>query len=262
MFLCLPAPLPGRECGVDPTEDALDCQVYPPCGSFDGNSQLAALKPAEGCEDVASQLRQKISDNMESALDNNLEFALLLTRDGCDSFPDMFFYGIPLPGDPAPAPQADDGGNDSANEYSETNNQVDGVDEADFVKNDGSHVYIVANGKFQIIDAWPAHRVATFDLEGEPKRLFVHADRAVIYSALERLHSPTLDPFDPFVGSIIAPSFGEYTYGYDCEFTGDGRKLRVTILDIRDRADPTLLRELEFTGSYLNSRRIGDIVTP
>src|SRR5690606_2362830 len=34
----------------------------------------------------------------------------------------------------------------------------------------------------------------------------------------------------------------------------------VTVLDIADRTRPRLTRELVFGGSYLNSRRIGDVV--
>ncbi|WP_162144056.1 beta-propeller domain-containing protein [Sorangium cellulosum] len=57
----------------------------------------------------------------------------------------------------------------AATEYSTTNTQEADVDEADFIKNDGEHVYILAHGQFQIFDAWPAadmHRVASVAIEG------------------------------------------------------------------------------------------------
>ena len=85
----------------------------------------------------------------------------------------------------SPPPGAGDGG--EAAEYSTTNTQEADVDEADFIKNDGGHVYLLAHGKFQIFDAWPAaetHRLASVAIEGEPKKLFVHDKRALVYSSL------------------------------------------------------------------------------
>jgi hypothetical protein len=52
----------------------------------------------------------------------------------------------------------------------------------------------------------------------------------------------------------------ECTYGYDCDFRGDGRGLLVTLLDIEEKSSPQVLRQSELNGSYLNSRRIGDVV--
>ena len=43
-----------------------------------------------------------------------------------------------------------------ADDYSETNVQVKGVDEADFVKNDGQYIYMIADNKLLIIDAYDA----------------------------------------------------------------------------------------------------------
>ena len=47
----------------------------------------------------------------------------------------------------------------SAEEYSSTNIQVEGVDEADIVKNDGKYIYIASNNKVVIVDAYPAEEM-------------------------------------------------------------------------------------------------------
>ncbi|MEK7173384.1 MAG: beta-propeller domain-containing protein, partial [Patescibacteria group bacterium] len=44
----------------------------------------------------------------------------------------------------------------SAAGYSGTNIQVEGVDEADFVKNDGKYIYTLTQNKLVIVDAFPA----------------------------------------------------------------------------------------------------------
>ena len=260
LFLGTPEPpAPGRGCGVDPTEDGLRCLQFLPCGHTGGTSDLANLKNVEGCDELLDELRGKLVESMEKTLDENLAIALQMVRgDGCD----IFWLAAAEDG---PVPPARGGEGEAAEDFSETNNQVAGVAEADFIKNDGGYIYILADGKFQIIDAWPApqsHKIASVELEGTPKKLFVHADRAVVYSSLESLQQPIVD--DPFGGwgALGRPNFGggECTYGYDCEFTGDGRRLQVSVFDISDRSQPRLIREIDFSGSYLNSRRIGEVV--
>lgn len=140
---------------------------------------------------------------------------------------------------------SDEGG--SANEYTTTNNQEVDVDEADFMKNDGTYIYMLANGKFRVMKAWPpteATVLSTTAIEGLPRSMFVHENRAVIFSSL---------------GS------GDYyynpcTYGYDCELTGDGRPLKVTVLDLTDKENPVLVRESKFTGTFLAARRVNDFI--
>jgi len=45
----------------------------------------------------------------------------------------------------------------AADDYSTTNIQVKGVDEADVVKNDGRYIYNIAGNKVVIVDAYPAN---------------------------------------------------------------------------------------------------------
>ena len=150
-----------------------------------------------------------------------------------------------------PVPPTVDSSSDTSNRlaassYSTTNNQVAGVDEADFIKNDGGYIYLAAGGAFQIIDAWPpaeAHRIARVTIEGTPRRLFVAGDRALVYSS---------------IGSAQARP--ACTYGYGCDFRGDGYPTKITVLDIKDRAAPSVVREIRTNASYLSARRIGAAV--
>jgi len=219
-----------------------------------------ALVPADSCAALEEDLRAQAIEEMERLLDENLEQALIWaaapsdppstgTGDGArlliDPQPICFYRDLDstnyLAGVPITMVETS---NEAPTAASGTNNQVVGVDEADFVKNDGSYIYIVADGAFQILDAWPpeeAQRIASLPIEGLPKRLFVSGDRALVYSSPERSH------------------YIPCTYGYDCEFTGDGADLDMTIVDISDRSSPEIVRETHFSGSYLNARRIGDI---
>ncbi|MEM4634179.1 MAG: beta-propeller domain-containing protein, partial [Candidatus Anstonellaceae archaeon] len=90
----------------------------------------------------------------------------------------------------------------SASSFSKTNVQVEGVDEADIVKNDGKFIYISSNdyssieigpfyfqkqkGKISIIDAFPAHsmkKAGEIDIDGEVKEIFVYKDKLVAFAS-------------------------------------------------------------------------------
>ncbi|MFH1436589.1 MAG: beta-propeller domain-containing protein [Pseudomonadota bacterium] len=215
---------------------------------------LASLHGIDDCDGVLRALKDRVIEDMEQRVDENL--LSVLEGDFCN----YYGGGVWLNGEEAdydastgtvPSPSE---GREEASEYSETNTQVDGVDEADFVKNDGGHIYILADGSFKIIDAWPApeaHIISSVPIEGEPTKLFVLNDRALVYSALGSEDYP-----DYYYGY----GRGECTYGYDCDFTGDGRPMKMTVLDISDMTDPEVVRETVFSGSYINSRRIGSAV--
>ncbi len=227
-------------------------------------SGLASLQPAEGCDDVVAALREQAIEEMEQRLRDNEQLVLDSLSGGYWCY-DGGYAGSGGAGGIPPTPT--DGTDDGADDYSTTNTQVIGVDEADFVKNDGQYIYMLADGRFTIIDAWPAaeaHVVSSVPVRGEPKKLYVHEDKAVIYAALDVLQ-PVAGSDSPWAG-VFGPvadgyyDFDECTYGYDCDFRGDGRGLLVATFDIEDRSDPELIRESELNGSYLSSRRVGDVV--
>ncbi|MFO7563257.1 MAG: beta-propeller domain-containing protein [Enhygromyxa sp.] len=203
----------------------------------------SALTLTDSCETIAATLASRRIETMEARLQQNLYRAQNAVTYSCEDW-----------GEEEEEEEEEEEG---ASEFSGTNVQVDEVDEADFVKNDGSYLYILGDGDFRVIDAWPAasaHEISRFPLEGTPKRMYVHADTAVIYSSLDAWDLPV--PYDPWHWGG-GGYHRECTYGYDCDFTGDGRPLQITVLDISDRANPRRTRELVFNGSYLNSRRVG-----
>ncbi len=219
---------------------------------------FAALEPVEDCEALIVTLKDKAIQEMEARIDSYINEATQCG--GCCYYMYADEYGdddddggaVPEAGD-------DDSGSseDGASEYSETNTQEEGIDEADFIKNDGAYIYVVANNTFKIIDAWPpeeARVISKIEIEGTPTKLFVHNDHVLIYASTEYIDiNQSYYDFSGYGG-------GECTYGYDCDFTGDNRKLHISVFDISDRTNPVLKREIRFSGSYINSRRIGSAV--
>jgi len=142
-------------------------------------------------------------------------------------------------------------------QVSGTNNQVAGVDEADFVKNDGHYIYATTGSSLHIVEAWPAagmHEVGHAALDGTALKLFVVGDRAVVYSSVAKPDAPSNGSSSSY-GPI-----GACTYGYDCDFSGDGTGTVLSLLDITDRAHPRILRKIRTSASLIAARRIGNAV--
>jgi inhibitor of cysteine peptidase len=133
----------------------------------------------------------------------------------------------------------------SVEDYSATNIQVIGVDEADFVKNDGKYIYLISDGALVIIDAYPAAQariVSTTPITGEsPAEIFLKGDRLVVFANGDD------EIFIKPAGSVAPVPYWR-------------RLTKALVFDISDRNAPDLLRTISMTGSYYNSRMIGDYV--
>ena len=140
---------------------------------------------------------------------------------------------------------------------STTNNQVATVDEADIVKTDGQYIYLVQGSELRIVQAWPAESaqlVSRYPFNGTPTKLFIQGDRALVYVSVPRASST-----NSAVGWMQSQA-SDCTYGYDCDFSGDGTATALVIFDITDRTAPKLVRQIDFPGSLIAARRIGDTV--
>ncbi len=133
-------------------------------------------------------------------------------------------------------------GGGGENDHSSTNLQEFDVDEADFVKNDGDYIYVVNGDELVIVDAWPADEmaeVARQEIEGYVVSMYYHGDIVVALSYLA--------------------SGGVPLSGHELGISGDVTK--TTIIDIADRENPVVHREIYTEGRLVTSRRIGDQLT-
>jgi hypothetical protein len=241
----------------------------------------ASLQPLGTCSDVTTQVRERALREMNRQIDEALAGVLRQLAQGVCPGWDPYrgsTGGLPgvavptattagnTPPPPAAAPRGDAAGG-GASSVSGTNNQVAGVDEADFIKNDDRYIYVAQGNSFRIVQAWPpeaASTLAKVQVEGEARRLFVTDTHALVYSSLPPKPTSGNNPGVPTPAGFVPPrgdrGGGECTYGYGCQFTGDGRPSKLTIFDISDRRAPVLVREIVADGSYVNARRIGSAV--
>ncbi len=144
----------------------------------------------------------------------------------------------------AEAVDSNSGGGTSV-DFSNTNIQVEGVDEPDIVKTDGTYLYIVANQKLFIIKAYPAENAIilseiSFESDVYPSNIFINKNRLIIFGTSYKY------PID----------YAEY----ECCWWGGISTTVITIYDISDRKNPEIIKEMEVDGGYYDARMIGEFV--
>lgn len=153
---------------------------------------------------------------------------------------------------PATAPQTTAG-----TSYSQTNVQVEGVDEADIVKNDGRYIYTLTQNKLVIVDAYPpatAKILSTLDIPGNARDLFINKNRLVVFTDLyQQIYYFAEGGSGIAQNKIAAPDIMP-PQQYEPPKTG------VLIYDLADKSSPILVGNSTVEGSYYQSRMIGDYV--
>jgi len=135
----------------------------------------------------------------------------------------------------------------AASDYSATNIQVAGVDEADIIKTDGEYIYLASGQKVIIVKAYPpeqAQVLSEIKLQGTVIGIFINGDRLVVFEE----ETPYYDVRLGTTGEFYMPSIAYYT----------SPKTYIKVYDVSDRENPRLQRELSADGQYVSSRMIGD----
>jgi len=137
------------------------------------------------------------------------------------------------------APSADNGAESAPTDFTDTNNQEEGVDELDLVKSNGVNMFIASDRTLQIIDSWPAeeaHLIASVPLDGWARGLFLAGDKLVVLQSL-------------YQGEV-------QDYPFERSWNGT----RATVFDVSDPAAPTRLRTLDIEGYVADARLMGSDV--
>jgi len=132
-------------------------------------------------------------------------------------------------------------GSNKSDDYSRTNVQIEGVDEADIIKTDGEYIYAVSENDLFIIKANPAENaeiLSKIEFESRPQDIYINGDYLAIFGYDNQIHK--MEEYSRFKRQ------NTYTF--------------FKIFNINDRKNPKQIRDLDFEGNYSNSRMIGDYV--
>ena len=140
-------------------------------------------------------------------------------------------------------------GGTNTKDYSTTNIQVAGVDEADKVKTDGNYIYMIGNNTVYIMDANPQNAKVLYKIPYE------NAYLSGIYLNENTNKLIVLgNQYVPYVytdNGELQPGFSTDLYPY-----WNSGTTFVHIYDVTDKNRPVLARNFTMTGNYVNSRMI------
>ncbi|MEI6266643.1 MAG: beta-propeller domain-containing protein [bacterium] len=158
-----------------------------------------------------------------------------------------------------------------SSDYSKTNVQVEGVDEADTVKNDGEYIYTVRQGNIDIVKAYPAEDaklvktikvVESNNTDASPSSIMPEEYTGSDYGNVSQLFiaknrllaigNKTVTKETSTNNSIIERFTKPYNPSTTYTF--------IKIWDTSNKTNPKLTRSVEYEGNYSAGRMIGDNV--
>ncbi len=192
---------------------------------------------------------------------NELENYLKVTT--VNSLPEMYRSNSKDANSMLAAAPAAEGTSGATADYSSTNIQVAGVDEADTVKTDGQYIYTLSTtqnsgyyyygygsqaiNNVYIISADPQNAKViskiVLDNDSSPSGLFLSQDSSTLVVLSNRYQSY----------SALSSGISIMPYYSDVSTS-------INIFDISNKANPVLTRNFTVSGSYFNSRMIGNYV--
>jgi uncharacterized secreted protein with C-terminal beta-propeller domain len=156
---------------------------------------------------------------------------------------------------------------EGGSDYSTTNLQVDVVDEADIIKNDGKYIYQVNNQELIVAQVFPSEQMSIVSRigfkQGEftPQELYVDDKYLVLIGSAhypEALPTKTpqgdVQPSEPGSDAVQSKKPSQvqiYPPIYNKSTT------KAIIYDLENKSNLKKIREVELDGNYVSSRKIG-----
>ena len=254
---------------VEDIEDELDRTIeiivedYPQLDLPERTRTQPTLQTYDECDALLLDLKNSLFDEMLVRLDQESYYHWIggpwMWREG----------GVGFADDVAVAESsADDGGSNSGSnsastsregEFSGTNNQEAGVDEADFLKTDGFHIYMLNGQSLVIMDVPEFGQIglsSEMEIEGSPLQMMIDGDKLVIASMIYAWNLPEDHPLRDLLIEEVQWGEGKESWTY----YRTQNLVKYTIVDISDRTAPEVDRELYIEGYYHTARMVDGTV--
>ncbi len=232
-------------------------------------SDVMSIATAFNCTAASPKYVKEFDLNIDSA--TNMSDILLIAKYFNKASANYIKYFVPLPvvgsfenlkgmlnlesqPEVTPVPEPLPAADEDSKDYSTTNNQVEGVDEADIVQTDGEYIYQVNKNRVIVARAYPADKMTVVavvrfsdDSSFIPSELLLGEHKLIVIgsTAAKADYMP--------LSTGTAPDI--YDPGYSAKRT----MTKAFVLDISDKKtnNINIIREVEVEGSYLSSRKIG-----
>ena len=201
------------------------------------------LEVYSNCEDLEAALKSSIEEEARTSLLQAVEEVYywgggIWLEDGVEMADDT--------GNSAPttSPKTRQEGVD----FSGTNNQEQGVDEADFVKTNGYNIFFVNDGSLHIMDVPEFGEIehsSTTPIQGNPVAMMLNGDLLVVVSTVS---SWNIDSDDPLQDAM---NWNGNWYGWRTSTL-----TKFTVYNVSESSSPELNRELYIEGYYMTAREV------
>ena len=214
--------------------------VVSACDGFDGPGDHVVARSTKlikyaSCSDLETDLKQMVKYEIWADIDQ------------------MDYWGNRGIDDASGEASPTGGDRQEGVDYSGTNNQEQGVDEADFVKTDGYHIYTLNGNRLHIMGV-PVFGDLTAEsvtkIEGHPRQMLLDKtnNKLVVFSFINVSSLPDGHPLKRLVG--WQPSDDTRWYWRINELS------KITVFDITDRRAPKLAKEVFYEGWYQTARKV------
>jgi hypothetical protein len=201
------------------------------------------LKSYENCASLETELKSTLKEEMRTRLLQAEQDQLMW------SMGNMRSDDLAAPTAMAGAESDSGAPRQEGVDYSGTNNQESGVDEADFVKTDGYYIYALRGSVLEILGVptfGELTHVSTLPIEGYPRQMLLDGDRAVVFSDIYTWDLPAEHPLRSQI-QLVDSEWGSYYRTHSL--------VKLSVVDLStDRLTPTVVREV-FIEGYLNTGR-------
>ncbi len=259
------------------------------------------LMAYDSCSALEEDLKTHLKDEMRATIASNqggyyrggggggwLEGDVMVALDGAEMAMDDG-GGAPASGSAdqsggSPESPASNGATGSEREFSGTNNQEGGVDEADFVKTDGDYLYVLFGDSYYDYSPYYGHLdggrlhilavpevgqveyLSNATVEGWPREMLFSGDRMAVYSDISVWDLQYAEGDHPLLSYLVRDSaeskYDEYMgdYYYDWNEYRVHSLSKLTVFNISDRSAPQVERELYMEGWYETAREVDGTV--
>jgi len=203
------------------------------------------LRQFESCADVEQAIEKRIISYLYEYTEQQIENYKRYTSISYDSAAgDAETVASASPSNAASADKSS-----SPSEYSTTNNQVEGVEESDILKNTGTHIFHASGRNVHIAKSWPANEmknVHTLKFDGFPRNLLLVDERTLV--VLVEHHSYMHYGDLELDTGAISPSHQNVP------------QMELFQYDVSDPSSPKLVEKFRVKGRYLTMRRIDQTI--
>jgi hypothetical protein len=206
-----------------------------------------------GTEEEGQQTSSSpITSSTLSTFQDNAELEQYLKEQFAKSIVDITSSGTGGPSDVTPndsEPGSEDGQDSDAGDYTPTNVQEQGVDEADVVKTDGDYFYIAGRDKVSIVNTEPPmQKISEVTVSGSVGSLYIYKELLVVLYTPENGTGETWPQADPTDALML---------GIPCWIPIEA-KVGVSVYDLSDISNPEFLVKTEVDGYLASSRLVGN----